>query len=218
MFAMLKRMKITKYSHSCLLIETPDRVSIFDPGVYSWLSGTFNIDTLARLDDIIITHDHGDHLNLPFVKSLLLKFPEATITTTEATAEVLRLEGITQAVTEGNDSIELFVADHESMQPLMATMTSNTGVHYLGQLTHPGDSHHFLQTKDILALPIIAPWGSMTAAVQLATSLKPKHIIPIHDAPFNDASRASTYDMLANYFETIGIDFIKPENGVPFEV
>ena len=53
-------MKITKFVHSCILVETPERVGLFDPGVFS--ERAFNPETLQKLDDIIITHKHQDHL------------------------------------------------------------------------------------------------------------------------------------------------------------
>lgn len=192
-------------------------MAIFDPGIYSWESGLFDVTKIEKLDDIIITHDHGDHLNMQFVLALVDKFPEATIITTESAAKMLADVGITTQTTGTKDAV-FFHAHHESMIPLMPTMTANFGVHYMDQLTHPGDSHHFDETKAILALPIIAPWGSMADAAMLATKLKPRYVIPIHDAPFNDAARANCYAMLTKYFDSVGIEFISPVNGVSFEI
>jgi L-ascorbate metabolism protein UlaG (beta-lactamase superfamily) len=89
-------------------------------------------------------------------------------------------------------------------------------VHYLNVLTDPGDSHTFQQTKEILALPITAPWGAMVRAVNVALELQPKYIIPIHDWHWSDDARAQAYDMLEPLFEGQGITFIKPVTGEPF--
>ena len=210
-------MKITKYVHACLLVETPERVGIIDPGEYSWDSGLLDIARLERLDDILITHDHSDHMSIPFIQSLVAKFPHVKIVTTVSAAKTLRDVGIT-AATVGNEAVELFTADHESMEPLMSSMTANTGVHYLGQLTHPGDSYTVTGAKSIVALPVIAPWGSMREASQLGTDLKPQYIIPIHDSQYSDTARTGMYGWLEGYFKSIGVTFIQAENGVPFEV
>ena len=62
-------MKITKFVHSCLLVEMPapiSRTALFDPGVWS----TVDVNKLEYLDDIIITHEHGDHFDPELVKKL----------------------------------------------------------------------------------------------------------------------------------------------------
>lgn len=210
-------MKVTKYVHSCLLIETPESVSIIDPGIFSWESGLFSIDTLTRLDDIIITHEHPDHMHLPFITVLTAKFPEARIITNPAVAVLLQEAGLTNVYTQSNEHAQLFATAHESTEPLGHT-PEHTGVHYAGQLTHPGDSHHFAETKDILALPMTAPWGTLMRAAELGAALHPRCIIPIHDWHWNDAARASFYGRLEAFFQEQGIQFIAIQDGVAVEL
>ncbi len=174
-------MKITKFAHSCVLIETPDRVGLFDPGDWSWDSGSFDLNKLERLDDILITHEHGDHMYLPFIKELLSKFPQANIITTEPAATQLQAEGIKNVTSSSNDLATLFSANHESMEPLADAPPANTGIHYLDVFTSPGDSHHFAETKKILALPITAPWGTTAKAAAIIEELKPEYVLPVHD-------------------------------------
>jgi L-ascorbate metabolism protein UlaG (beta-lactamase superfamily) len=208
--------KITKYVHSCLFIETPERVGIIDPGDYSWKSGLFDVERLDRLDDIVITHEHPDHFHVPFVKALLAKFPGTSVTTTEPVAAALRQEGVAAGVI-GNEAVEVFPAGHETMEPL-AVPPPNIGVHYLGALTHPGDSHHFTATKEILALPVTAPWGTVPRALQLALDLKPRYVVPIHDWHWNDTARAAMFQRFEGFFGNHGITFIKTNNGEAVEV
>jgi L-ascorbate metabolism protein UlaG (beta-lactamase superfamily) len=208
--------RITKYVHACLLVESPERVGIIDPGQYSWESNLFDVDRLERLDDIVITHEHPDHLYLPFVKALLAKFPAAAVTTNESVAAILGHEGVAAAVT-GNEAIELFPADHETMEPLGAP-PPNVGVHYLGTVTHPGDCHHFAVTKEVLALPVTAPWGTVPRAVKLGLDLKPRYVIPIHDWHWNDAAKAAMYQRFEQFFSDHGITFIKAKDGEPMDV
>ncbi len=55
-----------------------------------------------------------------------------------------------------------------------------------------------------------------TNAVKLATELKPKYIIPIHDWMWKDEWRMQMYSGLGQYFEGQGIEFIQPIDGEPF--
>lgn len=206
-------MKITKLVHSCLLVEMPEPVNrtvLFDPGEMS----TVDADSLQYLDDIVITHQHGDHLDLELVKRLAAKFPKVRILGPAEVVEQLAAEGVT-ASTEPPEGMALFSSPHESVEPLFPS-PEEIGVHYLDKLSHPGDSHSFNETKDILALPVSAPWGSTIRAINLAIELKPKYVIPIHDWHWRDEARESMYDRIAGALQKEGITFIKAKNGEPF--
>jgi L-ascorbate metabolism protein UlaG (beta-lactamase superfamily) len=208
-------MKITKLVHSCLLVEMPEpinRTALFDPGSFS----NVDVDSLQFLDDIIITHQHGDHFDLELVKKLAAKFPDVRITAPEEVVEQLNAESIpsTSATSEG---ITFFDSPHEVIRPFMQVdPPQEIGVHYLDMLSHPGDSHSFHETKAVLALPVQAPWGSTVDAVKLALDLKPKYIIPIHDWHWSDAAREATYERMEKVFGEQGLTFIKAVNGEPF--
>jgi L-ascorbate metabolism protein UlaG (beta-lactamase superfamily) len=207
--------KITKFVHACLLVETPERVVLFDPGTMS--EQALDVDKLERLDDIFITHEHADHFSLELVKKLVDKFPEVRITTTPEVVAKLSEESIS-ASDQPPAGTGFFDAPHESVEPLFPSQPQEIGVHYLDTLSHPGDSHHFSETKKILALPVQAPWGSTVKAVEVALDLKPEHILPIHDWHWSDAARQQMYGMLEKLFADRGIKFHKLETGEPIEI
>jgi len=204
-------MKVTKFVHSCLLVETPDRVAIFDPGAMS--QADFDIDKLTELDDIFITHGHADHSSLPFIKELVAKFPGVRITTTLEVLDQLKAEGIL-ASSQPPEGVQFFDSPHESVEPLFP-QPEEIGIHYLDSLSHPGDSHSFKETKAILALPVTAPWGATIRAVNLALELKPKHVLPIHDWHWHEQARHQTYDMFEQILGKQGIIFHKLQTGQP---
>lgn len=206
--------KITKFVHACLLVETPGRVALFDPG--SWSTPHIDMDKLPRLDDIFITHSHGDHIDAAFVLKLVEKFPQVHITSTDEVVKLLAEHNI-PAGSEATAGVTFFDSPHEKVEPLFP-QPEETGFHYLDSLSHPGDSHSFHETKAILALPVTAPWGATIKAATLALELKPKHVLPIHDWHWQDAARAGTYDMLEGVLGKEGIKFHKLETGVPVEI
>ena len=88
-------MKITKFQHSCLLVEMPEpvnRTALFDPGVMS--ESALDIEALVYLDDIIITHSHPDHYHVPLVQALYAKFPKVRITAPADVVVDLKEHGI----------------------------------------------------------------------------------------------------------------------------
>ncbi len=206
-------MKITKYVHSCLLVEMPEPVNrtvLFDPGIFS----SIEVDKLEFLDDIVITHEHSDHCNEKLIALLVEKFPNVRIKTPSTL--VPKLQGIS-VTTDAVGGIELLDAAHEGHGPFLKP-PENIGVHYLDKLTFPGDSHSFMETKEILALPITAPWGSTDRAVQLALQLKPKHILPIHDWHWRDEVRIDMYNRLGKLFNEYDITFHKLIDGEPIVI
>lgn len=210
-------MKITKYVHSCLLIEADEAVVLADPGTFSWESGLFSVDNLQRLDYITVSHEHPDHLNEAFLKALVSKFPSVRIITNSAIAARLQASGYENVSTQGDTVVQPFATQHESVQPF-GEVPDHVGVHVLDRLTHPGDSHHFTETKEILALPMTGPWGSFMAAVSLALKLQPKYVLPIHDWHWNDTARARAYDDAARLLAEHNITFVKTRDGESFEL
>lgn len=61
-------MKITKFPQSCILIETMDKKILVDPGKTKY-EDRF-LDYWKTADIILVTHRHGDHLNVNIVKQL----------------------------------------------------------------------------------------------------------------------------------------------------
>ncbi len=212
-------MRITKYVHSCLLVETPDRVALFDPGIYSGeaLNEALSSGQLSRLDDIFITHVHPDHCDPELIKQLVAKFPDCRITSTNQVVTALAAEGI-KATNQPPEGVTFFDSPHASKPPMMPTPPEEIGIHYLDSLSHPGDCHEFKETKSILAMPVTAPWGTSFKAMSLAYELKPKHILPIHDWHWNDEARELMYNRFEQVLGEQGITFHKLQTGQPITI
>ena len=188
-----------------------NRTTLFDPGVMS--EAALNVNRLEFLDDIIITHSHSDHLSMKLMKALVAKFPAVKITAPADVVDMLEREDIT-AVNDPSDGIEFFTAPHETVEPMFPTPEQN-GIHYLDLLSNPGDSHSFNESKSVLALPITAPWGSTVAAVNLALTLKPQYILPIHDWHWRVEAREHMYANLEQLFAKHDITFVPLKTGEP---
>src|SRR5690606_21064261 len=181
-------MKITKYVNSCLLAETPDRAALIDPGNFTWQSGSFDLSKIERVDRIIITHEHQDHMDPDFIKAVLKKFPEAHIVTNPSAQQILQKADIDATMRFGTGCSVPFKADHAPLEPLSPT-PNHSGFHFKEKLTLAGDSHSLKETKDILAIALTAPWGSIIGMVNKVMELKPKVVIPIHDWHYSEEGR-----------------------------
>lgn len=203
-------MKISKHIHSCLLIENQGKTILIDPGIFTYQEKALDLNEIAKLDYLLFTHEHPDHMYLPFVKEIVAKFPEVKIITNESIVTLLQKENITASSKE-DTVVKLTPVPHEKLWD--SVPPENSLVTVFDKLATPGDSHHFETSVDILALPIQAPWGCTTDAVNLALKLHPKVIIPIHDWMWRGDFRKMMYQRLKTFFETKNIDFKTPETG-----
>ena len=212
-------MKIIKFVHACLLVETDGKTVLFDPGKYSWKSGLFDMEKLEKLDAVVITHEHGDHFSPAFVEALVRKFPNASFTTTTSVASQLQAMGIKRVFTESNGDIQIFSKKpHAPNEPLKSPQPENIAVHFANRLTVGGDRHDLEESKEILALTITAPWGSERTAAQMLLRLNPKYAIPIHDWHWNKNAREQEYSRFEKLSSEHGITFLKPTDGKPIEI
>ncbi len=207
-------MKITKFIHSCLLVETNEKTVLFDPGSMS--VAALDLSTINKLDNVIITHEHFDHFNIEFVKQIVDKFPNVQITSTQSVVTQLAEEHIVGESTPSK-GLSFFNSPHEGSPPLI-NPPDQIGVHLLDTLTHPGDSLSFSETKSILALPVTAPWGSSVDAVNLALKLRPAFVLPIHDWHWKDEARAGMYERFDKIFKENDIRFFALETGISVEI
>jgi len=74
-------MRLTKYGHSCLLVEEGQARMLLDPGT---LSGGF--EELEGLTAVLFTHQHPDHLDLERLRGLLDRNPGVRVVSDQGSA------------------------------------------------------------------------------------------------------------------------------------
>ncbi len=194
---------ITKLVHACLLVETDGERTLIDPGIFTWIDERFDLSMVEGVDRLLITHEHADHVSAELVKGVLERSNDATVETTSSLVAILADEGI-EAVTGGTQQ---FVAPHERIPS--GPGPQNTGFHVGGVLSHPGDSHSFVESMPILAMPFIAPWGSLTAATDRVRLVQPRYVIPIHDWFLSEPGRGVMYGLASGGLVDDEIDLIQ---------
>lgn len=169
-------MKITKYGHSCLLVEEGKRILI-DPGNLSF-KDDLSPNDVGKVDAVLITHKHPDHLDPDLLKEIMEASNPIVIANND-TGQMLSEHGFTWQSDPGSLPISLVDSPHEKIP---TTVPQNTGF-LIGKLFHPGDSISPTQEirPEVLALPIITPWITLIQSIGFAKRLNPKVVIPVHD-------------------------------------
>lgn len=176
-------MRITKFGHSCLLVEENGAHILVDPGAWSALP-----ENLQNINAILITHEHADHLDIKWLQKILPYNPQAVIYTNKGVGQKLKEANLDfrlledgQSIFVGGVSIEAFGIDHAIIYSGLQHW-DNTSFLIGGRLFHPGDSLYVPpKPVEVLALPVCAPWSKVSEVIDYAKTIKPKLAFPIHD-------------------------------------
>jgi L-ascorbate metabolism protein UlaG (beta-lactamase superfamily) len=74
-----KSMLITKYVHSCLLIENEAEKILFDPGKFSFVEGKIKPLQFKDLSAKILTHNYPDHIDANSLKEIIKNNSNAVV-------------------------------------------------------------------------------------------------------------------------------------------
>lgn len=205
--------EIRRLTDSCLLVTTDDHATLFDPGFHTFLEGEVDLDSIGDVTRIFVTHEHADHVNPDFVKWLIDRRDDLVIYSNQAVADLLDQHDIavSTAVPPGTGVEDVL---HE-MVPNGAR-PPNRSFTIEGVITHPGDSREPTVSAPILALPLIAPWGSVTGAVEFARKLAPSQVFMIHDFYLSEGGRAWIRQLASGVLAEDGIEMLELDWGESF--
>lgn len=206
-------MKIAKFGHSCLLVEAASGARILvDPGSYSDIPP----DVLAgRIDAVLITHRHEDHLDLPLMRLVEAAHPGILIYgCSDAVAPLLEV-GIAAVDHAHKDfevagmAIEMLEAGHEA---ILGIAPVNSAYRIDGEIVITGDSASVAldawEGTRVLALPTIAPWTTEVAQGAFLERMKPAVSFSVHDGFLIDSYRERAQGRFKKFAAERGIQFI----------
>ena len=213
-------MRIQKFLHSCLLIEKGSDRILFDPGKFSFVEHGARAADFTRLNAVIITHSHPDHMDDDALKLIIEKNPGAVLYGNSGIAAALQPKGLKVELFEegtkqiGEFKIDAYEARHEKI--VAAKIPPNTAYILDSTLLNPGDSYAYsldsLRGKfDVLALPVMAPWCSEMDAAGFAARMNAKRVLPIHDGYVKDFFLRMRYDNWETHFGAQGVKFDRLE-------
>jgi L-ascorbate metabolism protein UlaG (beta-lactamase superfamily) len=191
-------MRLTKYGHSCLLVEEGPARLLLDPGT---LSGGF--EEQEGLTAVLVTHQHADHLDLQRLCTLLDRNPGARVLCDEGSAEQLAAAGAAVEVVHdgeeldvGGVAVRVSGRDHAVIHPDIP-MVPNVGYLVGGRLFHPGDAFTPPgRPVEVLAVPAGAPWLKVSEPIDYLRQVRPKVAVPVHELVLSQAGKAIHYRQL----------------------
>ncbi|HJW64501.1 MAG TPA: MBL fold metallo-hydrolase, partial [Actinomycetes bacterium] len=191
-------MRLTKFGHSCLLVEEGGARVLLDPGSFS-----DGFETLEGLTAVCLTHQHVDHLDPERVRPLLDRNPGVRVVSDEGSAEALGGAGADVEVVHDGDELALgglalrvVGRDHAAVHPEVPVIP-NVGYLLGGRLFHPGDALTMPgEPVEVLAVPAGAPWLKLADATDYLRRVGPRVAVPVHEKVLSEVGISSHYRLL----------------------
>jgi L-ascorbate metabolism protein UlaG (beta-lactamase superfamily) len=191
-------MRLTKFGHSCLLVEEGGARVLLDPGSFSE-----GFETLEGLTAVCLTHQHIDHVDPERVRPLLDRNPGVRVVSDEGSAEALGGAGADVEVVHDGDELALgglalrvVGRDHAAVHPEVPVVP-NVGYLVGGRLFHPGDALTMPgEPVEVLAVPAGAPWLKLADAVDYLREVGPRVAVPVHEKVLSEVGISSHYRLL----------------------
>ncbi len=200
-------MQVTKFEHSCVVLEKGGKKLIFDPVEYA--------ETLPDFDNVVavvITHIHADHLQPERIAVILESNPEAKVIAPKDAAELLP----NAILVEGGEEMQIeefnlkFFGKNHAEVFEGKVPCENIGVVVNERLTNPGDSFDLLELNgrvEALLVPEAAPWTKMSETVGFIKLAKPGFVIPVHDAVLSEMGKNIYNNLMRAACVEIGAEF-----------
>lgn len=207
--------KITKHAQSCLEIESEGSRTLIDPGSYFIEIENPKLEDIKPIDLLVITHEHGDHIDENFVNELIMRDDPFIITTSKVEI-LLKSQKI---VKEAND-FEIGDLKVTSVPSTHGPLPNGNeppeviGVKivYPGLSVYdPGDTVVLNENADVILTPICGKVVlSIDEAKEQLLKLKPKLSIPIH---YDNPAFPVNVDDFSKAMEGTGIEVKVLKNG-----
>lgn len=195
-------MRITKFGHACVRIQTDAGVVVLDPGVFT------DAGALDGADAVLITHEHADHVHPDHLRGT-----DVPIWTIAAVERLLREQAPDVAervsVVRPGDRLDVAGASVEVVGEKHAVIhpdydrfdnsgyvleSGGTSVYHPGDaLTPPG------RAVDVLLAPVSAPWLKVSEAVDFVREVAAPTSLAIHDRVYSDVG----LDMVATHMANL---------------
>ncbi|WP_243074704.1 MBL fold metallo-hydrolase [Microbacterium sp. SS28] len=175
-------MRVTKFEHAALTLQSDGRKLIIDPGSF-----TLPLADLAAVVAVVITHEHPDHWTPDHLDRILAYAPGTPIYAPEGVAKAAA--GYDIIVVAPGDRVEVepfrleFFGGSHAVIHESIPVVDNVGVLVDDEFYYPGDSYAVPHGRDVklLAAPVGAPWLKIGEAMDFVLSVAPGQAFGTHD-------------------------------------
>jgi L-ascorbate metabolism protein UlaG (beta-lactamase superfamily) len=208
-------MRLTKFGHACVRIESGSRAVVVDPGSFT------EPDAVDGATAVLITHEHADHFHLDHLRAT-----DAPVFTISAVAEQIAADApdVAERVTVVAPG-QSFDAGH----PVTAVGRWHKLIHEEGPrfansgylvdvdgltVYHPGDAFALpAREVDVLLLPVSGPWLRLGEAIDFARAVGAPRNVAIHELVSSEIGLGITDARLRDFLGARDQDYVRTSSG-----
>jgi L-ascorbate metabolism protein UlaG (beta-lactamase superfamily) len=220
---MQSRTKVLKYSHACLRVERDGAVVVIDPGSFT------EPESVDGVDAILLTHEHGDHLDIQKLVDAVAKRPSVSVFAhPDVRPKLAEFEGVITDVVPGDEftaagfRVRAYGGLHALIHPEIPRVANvgffleGDGEQGAGGVYHPGDSFDVPTDAAVetLFVPVSGPWLKIAEAVEFVRAVKPRRAYALHDALLSDPGHGLVTNLMS---KLSGADYARLEPGATAE-
>jgi len=188
--------RLTKHTHATVTVEDQGHRVLIDPGAFTPEAR----DLLADATEVLITHDHVDHLDVEAVRTALAQRPALRVWGPPAVAAALSADadGRVGVVTGGEEldlggiGVRVVGGPHASVHRSIP-LPDHVGYLVGGAVYHPGDAYRLPgRPVDTLLVPVSGPWTRVGDAMDFVAAVAPRQSVLVHDVMLSDVGRSSS--------------------------
>ncbi len=202
-------MKLTKFEHSCLVLEDSGDTLVIDPGAF-----TRELTDLTGVVAIVITHEHPDHWTAEQLTRLLETNPEARIFGPGGVVSAASDFDVTEvsagdSLDAGAFTLRFFGGDHAVIHRSIP-IVDNVGVLVNDELYYAGDSFVIPEGVAVstLAAPAGAPWMKVSEVIDYVEAIAPRRSFSVHEMVLSDIGRGMSDQRITAATESGGGAFL----------
>jgi len=208
-------MRITKFGHACVRVESGSTTVVVDPGGWS------EREAVDGASAVLVTHEHPDHLDPDNLRAT-----DAPVYTIGAVARQIAEQApdVAERVTvvKPGDVLDLGIPvtvvgeKHAVIHPELQHF-DNSG--YLlevegRRIFHPGDAFtERPEALDLLLLPVHAPWNKVSEVIDYARGVGAPLSVAIHDGLLNERGLALAQRQLSGMLGEREQEYLRVEPG-----
>lgn len=216
-------MKFTKYTQSCVLVQTRSKRILIDPGYLDY-NDKYLEDEWKDVDAILVTHKHKDHIHIPAVLALIEKgaklytSKEVLDTYSELNGEIVKVGDLFDI---DGLKVEVVKAVHGFIPSLKGGNEINENIGFI--LDDSSTRAYFTSDSicfdnnykcDVLFIPVCGHGLVFDpfSAKEFAKMVQAKLVIPIH---YDNPKFPADLELVEDEFSELNYKFVK--TGESFE-
>lgn len=212
-------MKLTKFEHSCLVLEDAGDTLVIDPGVF-----TRPLADLRGVVAIVITHEHPDHWTPEQLTALRDANPGVRILGPAGVVAAASGIDVTEVsageeVAVGAFALRFFGGQHAIIHSSIPVI-DNVGVLVNDELYYAGDSFTLPEGVDVatLAAPAGAPWMKVAEVIDYVDAIAPRRSFSVHEMVLSEIGRGMSDQRITAATEKHGGEFLSLAPGDSVEL